>query len=303
MNWTSVVDIPQSMRDVQIPALRIDEQSFEPIQRGRDSMRRFGDGGGGFGGGRRAVGGQVAGGEGGRSPSGGGGASGYRDDSGSDVRQYRTMSQELWALQALEWELAANTNRTMSAELWALQALEKEVATNTADASEVLRSLREKIEALTRERSGLRVAIAGMTGNYPSPALEALVALYNHLGAQAKPELGNLVVEGDIVTPSAVMFVAPNVAGGSELRAKAFSLRGIPEKESEKLGKFARMEAIQFVRDHGTPDGLRGLEVSVSTDLGLMMVHGSDRVLELVESLVNAWHANQSPEAKPPSQK
>jgi hypothetical protein len=72
------------------------------------------------------------------------------------------------------------------------------------------------------------------------------VALYNRLGSQGRPEIGELVVEGDFCSPSAVMFVASHpVASGIEIRSRAFPLRGIPEKEWGKLLNVAESEQIR----------------------------------------------------------
>src|SRR5207245_1682639 len=106
-----------------------------------------------------------------------------------------------------------------------------------------LRMNRESLEPLLRRgrrggsfggRSGgggsdLGAAAASVMTEQRNP-LEAVVALYNSL-QQAKPELGQLVIEGDDAKPSVVMFVPPHASSAtSDFQMKAFPLNGIPEK-------------------------------------------------------------------------
>ena len=52
-----------------------------------------------------------------------------------------------------------------------------------------------------------------------------MVSLYNQLGEQ-KPELGRLIVKGDLTKPSVVMFVPDKAAADTQpkVKVKAFSI-------------------------------------------------------------------------------
>src|SRR5262249_55300238 len=71
--------------------------------------------------------------------------------------------------------------------------------------------------------------------------LKNLVALYNKLGHE-RTELGKLLVEGSLENPSAVMLVRDKsaVAAQPEMKVKAFSLAGIPEKSLDSLQQDVR---------------------------------------------------------------
>ena len=195
-DWKKVVDIPDNMRDVHIPALRMNQQSVEsmyPVYRGGGG--RGGGGGGGGGGG-----------------FGGGGRGGF-----------------------------------------------------------------------------------GATPEELDP-LNALISLYNSLG-QAKPELGRLMVEGDLAKPSVVIFHSTYANTVPELKMKAFALGGIQFLQWDKLADEIRRqtETLGFV-NHSTG---KPANVEIHRDSSLLIVVGNAEVLEAAESLVAAWRDNYSSLAVP----
>jgi hypothetical protein len=71
--------------------------------------------------------------------------------------------------------------------------------------------------------------------------LKNVVALYNRLGHE-RTELGQLLVEGNLEKPSAVMVVRDKSAIATQpvMKVKAFSLVGIPEKSLDSLQQDVR---------------------------------------------------------------
>ncbi len=136
------------------------------------------------------------------------------------------------------------------------------------------------------------------TGGESGP-LAALVSLYNQLGEQ-KPELGRLIVKGDLRKPSVVMFVPDKTAADpeSKIRVKAFSIYEINKAERAKLQtdiERARTEAMNSaVRLHGS-SGIRSLEgtVAMHQDTGLLVATGPEPFVEMVESIVNAYQVRE----------
>ncbi len=131
--------------------------------------------------------------------------------------------------------------------------------------------------------------------------LEALVALYNSL-QQAKPELGQLVVEGDFARPSVVMFTASRAASApADFQMKAFPLKGIPEKEWEKLALVAEQElrALAAVQRASSRE-LRPM-LRIHRETALLIVLGPPSFLDAVGSFVTAWHANARFGPSPPT--
>jgi len=122
--------------------------------------------------------------------------------------------------------------------------------------------------------------------------LEAVVALYNSL-QQAKPELGQLVVEGDFAKPSVVMFISPHASSATaDFQMKAFPLKGIPEKEWDKLARVAEEELGNLAAAQRTPNRKSGATLHIHHETGLLVVLGPSSFLEAVGSFVTAWHAN-----------
>jgi len=126
--------------------------------------------------------------------------------------------------------------------------------------------------------------------------LEALVALYNSL-QQAKPELGQLLVEGDFAKPALVIFIRSNVSSPTaDFQMKAFPLRGIPEKEWERLARAAEEELANLAVAQRTRAGGYGEQrrptLHIHQNTALLVVLGPPSFLDAVGSFVTAWHAN-----------
>ena len=135
-------------------------------------------------------------------------------------------------------------------------------------------------------------------------AIMALIALYNRLG-EVSAELGKLVVEGDLTKPSVVMFVGGVKATVPELKVKAFPLKGISEKAWPSLQEDiarasdiarSRMDAYydhQHVpRDFNATVLFQG-DVRINRNTSLLVATGSETYVEMVESTVTAYQANQ----------
>jgi len=135
------------------------------------------------------------------------------------------------------------------------------------------------------------------TGNESGP-LEALVSLYNQLGEQ-KPELGRLIVKGDLTKPSVVMFVPDKTATDTrhQVKVKAFPVWGISDPAQATLLEDierSRKEAMDYARLRGS-SGLRGLEgtVAIHNDTSLLVATGPESFVDIVESIVTAFLAKE----------
>jgi hypothetical protein len=129
--------------------------------------------------------------------------------------------------------------------------------------------------------------------------LAALISLYNQLGEQ-KPELGRLVVKGDLTKPSVVMFVPDKAATDTRLqvKVKAFSIWGISDAERAKLLEDierSKKEALDYASRLRGSTGLRGLEgtVAVHNDTSLLVATGPESFVDIVESIVTAFLAKE----------
>ena len=136
------------------------------------------------------------------------------------------------------------------------------------------------------------------TGSESGP-LGALVSLYNQLGEQ-KPELGRLIVKGDLTKPSVVMFVPDKAATDTQpkVKVKAFSIWGISDAERAKLQEDidrAKKEALDYASRMRGSSGLRGLEgtVAIHNDTSLLVATGPESFVEMVESIVTAYGAKE----------
>ncbi len=208
VDWAKVVDIPDKMRAVHIPALRMNLRSAESMSPG--FRGRPGGGGGGFGG--------FGGGAGGASAGGGGSGGG-----------------------------------------------------------------------------GRRGVFAGIPEN--RDPLEALIALYNSLG-QAIPELGELMVRGDLAKPSVVIFRSIYANTTPDVTLKAFALNGIPANQWEKLAQEIEVQnkdLNNINRRFWNPNSF----ARINRDSGLLIVRGVPSDLAVAESLVAAWHANYAAPVPP----
>lgn len=162
----------------------------------------------------------------------------------------------------------------------------------------------ESLEPILRpEGPGTRSGGGGGSGSQAT-MLQALIALYNRLG-EVSPELGKLVVEGDLTKPSVVMFVGGVKATVPELKVKAFPLKGISEKAWPSLQEDiarasdiarSRMDAYydhQHVpRDFNATVLFQG-DVRINRNTSLLVATGSETYVEMVESTVTAYQANQ----------
>ena len=130
-------------------------------------------------------------------------------------------------------------------------------------------------------------------------AWQALVSLYNQLGEQ-KPELGRLIVKGDLTKPSVVMFVPDKAATDTQpkVKVKAFSIWGISDAERAKLQEDierAKKEAMKYASRLRGSSGLRSLEgtVAIHNDTSLLVATGPESFVEMVESIVTACQAKE----------
>jgi hypothetical protein len=139
----------------------------------------------------------------------------------------------------------------------------------------------------------------GHGGDVGTDALGALVSLYNQLGEQ-KPELGRLIVKGDLTKPTVVMFV-PNKAltdTPPKVKVKAFSIYGINDAERAKLeddiGR-ARKEAMEYASRLRGSSGPRSLEgtVAIHNETSLLVATGTESFVDMVESIVTACQAKE----------
>lgn len=161
-----------------------------------------------------------------------------------------------------------------------------------------LRLNRDSLGAILKESlpggSGSGPA-AGGSGPSPSTAsLRALVALYNELGSR-KPELGHLIVEGSLANPAAVMFVGGASGPGAEIKVRAFPIKSIPEKDWDRLADditMARDRAGAYSKQRGASESLQG-HFSVNRGTKLLIATGSGSYIEMVESIIAAYTANE----------
>ena len=129
--------------------------------------------------------------------------------------------------------------------------------------------------------------------------LSMLISLYNQLGEQ-KPELGRLVVKGDLNKPSVVMFVPDKAAADTQLsvKVKAFSIWGISDAERGKLLEDierSKKEALEYASRLRGSSGLRSLEgtVAIHNDTSLLVATGPEPYVDVVESIVTAFLAQE----------
>ena len=130
-------------------------------------------------------------------------------------------------------------------------------------------------------------------------ALGALVSLYNQLGEQ-KPELGRLIVKGDLTKPSVVMFVPDKALTDTQpkVKVKAFSIWGINDAERAKLQEDierAKQEAMNYASGLRSSAGVRSLEgtVAIHNQTSLLVATGSESFVDMVESIVTACQAKE----------
>lgn len=189
-----------------------------------------------------------------------------------------------------------------------LEALQKQEGVDWLGIAQIPEALAEtRIPALRLNPTSLEPILR--RGGQAAPGvkttlLQALIALYNRLG-EANPDLGKLVVEGDLSEPSVVMFVGGVKATVPELKVKAFPLKGIAEKHWSSLREDianasddarARTDAfyshLHLIKDFNAAMQFQG-NVRINRDTSLLVATGSEGFLEMVESMVNAYQSNQ----------
>ena len=145
------------------------------------------------------------------------------------------------------------------------------------------------------EHGGGSAAAPGSEGPWPEPVLKALVALYNNLGDK-KPELGHLIVEGSLIRPAAVLFVGGGSRAADQVNVRAFPIGSIPEKEWVKLRQ--QIDMAQYAPAHVSgPQGRGGAllgRASINQDTHLLIATGSQSFLDMVQSVVSAFNANDA---------
>jgi hypothetical protein len=179
-----------------------------------------------------------------------------------------------------------------------LNAVQKQYKVDWASVVDLPREMMGVQIPRLRINSGSLTALQSdaKSDNYP---LEALISLYNQLGEQ-KPELGKLIVKGDLLRPSVVMFVPDKSALESQprIKVKAFSIHGIGTNDWDKLQldiRRAEDEAMEYGMGTRRPDSVRYLQgrVAIHGDTGLLVATGSEPFVEMVESIVTASLAKE----------
>jgi hypothetical protein len=133
-------------------------------------------------------------------------------------------------------------------------------------------------------------------GNAEEPALQAVVTLYNQLGAQ-KPNLGRLIVQGDLTRPSVVMFVPDKSAAVAQpIKVKAFSVYGIRQKSKLRDAiEEAKRNAVDYAAERRGSSGSRSMDgsVAIHDETSLLVATGPESFVEMVESIVDAWRIKE----------
>ena len=192
-----------------------------------------------------------------------------------------------------------------------LAAVQDQYKVDWASVAEIPKEMADVRIPRLRIEPGLLTQAPQPTTDKLNP-LQALVSLYNQLGEQ-KPELGHLLVKGEMAKPAVVMFVPDKAAADSELKVKvkAFSIWGISDPERAKLQEDidrAKEEAMAYAVNARGPAGLRNLQgtVAIHNDTSLLVATGPESFVEMVESIVNACQAKErarnpgAPMASPP---
>ncbi len=195
-----------------------------------------------------------------------------------------------------------------------LQAVDKYYSVEWLDVADIPKDLASVRIPAVRLRPDQQRISGGKGGGTNAP-LETLVGIYNQL-TQEKPELGQLSVKGPLAEPIAVMFKSPALSASPAAapKLKAYPLRGIPQGDWEKLANTAEEEAQklmaaqrQLTADPArlrAQDGWDTRQITIHQDTGLMVVIGPDSMLEIVDSILNAWRANlMAGDAKPATAK
>ena len=130
-----------------------------------------------------------------------------------------------------------------------------------------------------------------------SADLSQVLNLYNQLSSEGKKSLGHWIVkEGNVGgVPTAVVLVSPSetdVQSESKIVIRAFSLRGIGEKERELLVQTVSLEQDRLwerVREGQLrPDQLDG-RINYHPSSEILMASGGKTFVDLVQTLVEAF--------------
>lgn len=301
VDWKKVADIPDNMRNVRIPALRMSRQSADSMLAA--ARRDAAAGGGGLGLAAldqaltrpsdfsnrlaKTIAGSVLAASTGASNNASV-ANTLSPPTEAEQEAYSQVRQHLADLQALGVRLQSM-----------LTTNHPKVKANLLD----IEVAEARKKALEDAHPALLAAAAAAEER---KSLEALVALYNSLG-RAKPELGNLLVEGDLAKPSVVIFHSSAPATQVEHKVKAFALKGIPVTDWENL---ASEISTQFDREvmrqaelaqRSSSSMLAGMgHVDLHKDTSLLVVDGPAWAVEAAESFVAAWKSNHAPVPGPP---
>jgi hypothetical protein len=137
---------------------------------------------------------------------------------------------------------------------------------------------------------------------YGNESLKQLLSLYNQLGEQ-RPELGRLVVKGDLTKPSVVMFVPDKAATDAQpkVKVKAFSILGLSDAQRVKLQediRGAKEEALEYASRLHSSSSLQSMVgiVWMHNDTSLLVATGSESFVDMVESIVTASQASEARE-------
>jgi len=157
----------------------------------------------------------------------------------------------------------------------------------------VLRILSYSEFGKTREGGRVGGGSAFITSLEERNPLDALVALYNSLW-QARPNLGQMIVEGDFVRPSIVIFRSSNPNPPIGIKMKAFALKGIPKTDWEMLARELK-DQFKLLAEWNREENAASppsTDVAIHFDTGLLVVVGPQSDVEVAESLIGAWHDN-----------
>ena len=285
VDWKKVADIPENMRFVRIPALRMNHQSADSMF----AAARRGGGGGGGGLGLAALDHAVT------RPNGfsnllaktiAESVSAASTGASNNISEAHKLSPPTEAEREAYYQA-----RQRLADLQAEGALlQRRYVTNHPKFKANLLAI-EGAEATKKALEDANPSLLAAAPAEERNPLEALVALYNSL-QQARPELGNLLVEGDLARPSVVLFHSGAANRTSDVKMKTFALKGIPVNEWGKLeGELNEQFKMLDYLNHLT--GPLGAQALIHKDTALLFVFSPESsYLEAAESLIAAWNAN-----------
>ena len=195
-----------------------------------------------------------------------------------------------------------------------LEAVEKQCNVNWSEVADIPAQMQNvRIPALRIDQESIRSILthpdprqgqpaglnpfagSGILSEHRATPLQAVVVLYNHLG-DMKPELGRLVVEGDLAKPSVVMFIPGNTREPPETKVKAFPLKGILEKDWDKLEQDILMAQKEWYNTFNGDAPAPRTTVEIHRATSLIVATGPAPFMEMVESMVAAYRENAQAE-------